>query len=122
MPTEGEKPPDSSSSDITTVVTIPDGSTIILGGMLKLNQSKAATKVPGLGDLPLLGGLFRGSHRSDLQKRLYIFVKAEIIPYQDLMQAHSMQDARAKGLTKLVDRDTVIKPETVLEIRFPSVF
>jgi len=74
-----DAPPDQSSSDLTTVVTIPDGSTIILGGMLKMNQTKGATKVPGLGDIPLVGGLFRGSSRSDLQKRLYIFVKAEII-------------------------------------------
>lgn len=75
----GEKPPDQSSSDVTTVVTIPDGSTIILGGMLKMNQTKSMSKVPGLGDVPVLGGLFRGSNRTDLQKRLYIFVKAEII-------------------------------------------
>jgi type II secretory pathway component GspD/PulD (secretin) len=76
---DGDKPPDQSSSDVTTVVTIPDGSTIILGGMLKMNQTKGRTKVPGLGDVPILGGLFRGSHRTDLQTRLYIFVKAEII-------------------------------------------
>jgi len=76
---DGKKPPDQSSSDVTTVVTIPDGSTIILGGMLKMNQTKGLTKVPGLGDVPIFGGLFRGSHRTDLQKRLYIFVKAEII-------------------------------------------
>ncbi len=74
-----EKPPDQSSSDVTTVVTIPDGSTIILGGMLKLNQTKRVNKVPGLGDVPVVGGLFRGSNRTDLQKHLYIFVKAEII-------------------------------------------
>ncbi|MFC1763222.1 secretin N-terminal domain-containing protein [Planctomycetota bacterium] len=78
-PTTGEKPPDQSSSDIKTVVTVPDGSTVILGGMLKMNQSKGGTKVPGLGDVPIVGGLFRGTHRSNLQKRLYVFVKAEII-------------------------------------------
>ncbi|MFC1761595.1 hypothetical protein ACFL6U_05885 [Planctomycetota bacterium] len=44
-----------------------------------MNQAKGGTKVPGLGDIPLMGGLFRGTHRSDLQKRLYVFVKAEII-------------------------------------------
>ena len=77
--TGGEKPPDTTSSDITTFVTVPDGSTIILGGMLKLNQSKGGTKVPLLGDIPIVGGLFRGVSNSDVERKLYVFVKAEII-------------------------------------------
>lgn len=75
----GEKPPDTTESNIETTVTVPDRSTIILGGMLKLNQSKGGTKVPILGDIPLLGGLFRSTSNSDLQRHLYVFVKAEII-------------------------------------------
>jgi len=60
-------------------VTVPDQSTIILGGLLKMNQSKGGTKVPILGDLPLVGGLFRSASNSDIQRNLYVFVKAEII-------------------------------------------
>ncbi len=75
----GEKPPDVAGSNISTTVTVPDGSTIILGGMLKLNQSKGGTKVPILGDIPILGGLFRSTSNNDTQKNLYVFVKAEII-------------------------------------------
>jgi len=47
--------------------------------MLKLNQSKGGTKVPILGDLPLVGILFRSMERSDIQSKLYVFVRAEII-------------------------------------------
>jgi len=75
----GDRPPGKTASDITTVVTVPDGSTIILGGMLKLNQGKGGTKVPLLGDIPLVGGLFRSISTRDTQKKLYVFVKAEII-------------------------------------------
>ncbi|MFZ2147964.1 MAG: secretin N-terminal domain-containing protein [Sedimentisphaerales bacterium] len=75
----GEKPPDTTESNISTTVTVPDRSTIILGGMLKLNQSKGGTKVPLLGDIPLVGGLFRSTSNSDIQRNLYVFVKAEII-------------------------------------------
>jgi len=83
----GDKPPDTTSSDLTTVVTVPDGSTIILGGMIKMNQGKGGTKVPLLGDLPLVGALFRSVSNTDLQRRLYIFVKAEIIrPAETLAQ------------------------------------
>jgi type II secretory pathway component GspD/PulD (secretin) len=80
----GTKPPDETSSDIVTTVTVPDSSTIILGGMLKLNQSKASSKVPILGDLPLVGGLFRSIDNSDIQSKLYVFVRAEIIRPADI--------------------------------------
>jgi general secretion pathway protein D len=74
-----EKPPDTTDSTVGTTVTVPDGSTIILGGLLKLNQSKGGTKIPILGDLPLIGTLFRSTSNSDEQRNLYVFVKAEII-------------------------------------------
>ncbi len=74
-----EKPPDETSSDISTIVTVPDRSTIILGGMLRLNQTKSGSKVPILGDLPLIGGIFRSVSNSDIQSKLYIFVRAEVI-------------------------------------------
>ena len=74
-----EKPPGTFTSEVKTAVTVPDGSTIILGGMLKLNQGKGGSKVPFLGDIPLLGGLFRTINNSDNESKLYVFVKAEII-------------------------------------------
>ena len=46
------------------------------------------------------------------------FVKAEIVSVEDMLQCHSMSDARKKGLSRLVDRDFVIPSDTVLEIRF----
>jgi type II secretory pathway component GspD/PulD (secretin) len=74
-----KKPPNTRSNEITTKVTVPDGSTIILGGLLKLNQNKGGRKVPILGDIPLIGGLFRSINNKDTQNKLYVFVKAEII-------------------------------------------
>ncbi|MCP4260935.1 MAG: hypothetical protein GY774_26005 [Planctomycetes bacterium] len=75
----GERPPDTTEADINTTVTVPDGSTIILGGLLRLNQTKGGTKVPILGDLPLIGGLFRSTDNNDIERNMYVFVKAEVI-------------------------------------------
>ena len=90
----GERPPDTTESNIETTVTVPDGSTIILGGLLKLDQSKGGTKIPILGDIPLVGGLFRSTNNSDTQRSLYVFVKAEIIrpPDKDLAQTDDHLD------------------------------
>ena len=46
------------------------------------------------------------------------FIKADIVSYQDLMGVHNLQEARTKGLVKLVDRDYAIRPGDVVEIRF----
>ncbi|MFC1497628.1 DUF933 domain-containing protein [Verrucomicrobiota bacterium] len=46
------------------------------------------------------------------------FIKAEIISFDELKNFHSMQDARAKGVTRLVDRDYVIESNTIIDIRF----
>jgi len=72
-------PPDTVASNINTVVTVPDGRTIILGGLIKLNQVKGGTKVPILGDIPIVGGLFRSTANSARDSKLYIFVKANIL-------------------------------------------
>ena len=85
--TGDQAPPNTTGTDITTIVTVPDGSTIILGGMITLGQSKGGSKVPLLGDIPLIGALFRSSGKKDKQDKLYIFVKAEIIrPAETLAQ------------------------------------
>ena len=91
---EGEKkfpsPPDLISTDITTVSTIPDGTTIILGGLESIDQRKSHSKTPILGDIPIIGGLFRGIDNKDTQSKLYIFVKAHIIRPGD--QEGGMED------------------------------
>lgn len=76
---ENSPPPDKTENTVTTIVTVPDKSTIILGGVQQLNQSKNGNKIPILGDIPLIGGLFRGINNRDTQTKLYIFVKAHIL-------------------------------------------
>ncbi|MFC1653067.1 secretin N-terminal domain-containing protein, partial [Planctomycetota bacterium] len=89
---EVTSPPNTVTSDINTVVTVPDESTIILGGMLKLNQTKGGNKVPILGDIPLIGGLFRGINNKNRQSHLYVFVKAEIIRPSEVLAGISDLD------------------------------
>jgi len=86
-------PPDYRTSDIDTVVTVPDGSTVILGGLTKLNQTKGTSKVPLLGDIPIAGALFRSIGNSDTGSKLYIFVKANIL----------RPDETVEGLAQLRD-------------------
>jgi general secretion pathway protein D len=91
--TTATKPPDIRKNSVDTKATLPNGGTVILGGMLKMNQTKGGSKVPLLGDLPFVGGLFRSISNEDTQSKLYVFVKAEIIRPADV--AESMHDLEA---------------------------
>jgi len=91
-------PRDTTTSDVTTVVTVPDGTTIILGGLEKLKQDKGGTKVPILGDLPFVGGLFRSTLNTEDQSRLYVFVKAHILrPGEEVPGASDIEIVSAKN-------------------------
>jgi ribosome-binding ATPase len=46
------------------------------------------------------------------------FIKAEVFRYEDILATHNVQDARSKGLMKLVDRDYAVPENSILEIRF----
>jgi ribosome-binding ATPase YchF (GTP1/OBG family) len=46
------------------------------------------------------------------------FIKADIFTYEDIMAAHNVQDARSRGLVKVVDRDFPVPENSIIEIRF----
>lgn len=71
--------PEFTSSQLTTSVVIEDGQTVVLGGLMKDATSKTVTKVPVLGDLPVIGGLFRQKEESSTRKNLLIFITARIL-------------------------------------------
>ncbi len=72
-------PPDTIKNDVSTVVTVPDKNTIILGGLERISQSKGGKKIPILGDIPIIGGLFRTIGNTNEQRKIYIFIKAHIL-------------------------------------------
>jgi general secretion pathway protein D len=72
-------PPNTKANTVDTIVTVPNNKTIILGGLLKLNQNKGSAKVPLLGDIPIVGGLFRSTSNSVNDSKLYVFVRANIL-------------------------------------------
>ena len=64
---------------VKTSVIIKNKSTIILGGLVNSKNSNADKKVPLLGDIPLLGFLFKSHSSNDTRKELVFFITPEII-------------------------------------------
>lgn len=65
--------------DIATKVTIWDGATLIMGGLTREEVKQVKDKVPILGDIPLLGRLFRSKAESAQKRNLLIFVTARLV-------------------------------------------
>jgi general secretion pathway protein D len=107
---------------------VPHDHTVILGGLVRLNQTKGGSKVPILGDIPLAGALFRSVDNSDVEKKLYVFLKANIVrPYnearladlQEISQEHAEAFERSESEFQKLQavpgvRPKPMQPERVL--------
>ena len=60
--------------DIQTKVTVYDGKTVVIGGLIKNNKSMEETKIPLLGDIPILGWLFKRQSVSYTKTNLLVFI------------------------------------------------
>ena len=75
----GGQVPSIDTREITTQVLVNDGQTVVLGGILETERREAETKVPLLGDIPVLGHLFKTTTKSDNKDELLIFVTPRIL-------------------------------------------
>ncbi len=64
----------------TTSVLVPDGGTVVFGGITVTSRTKTATYVPWLGSIPVLGHLFKSETTSDTDQELLFFVSPKILP------------------------------------------
>jgi len=64
---------------VDTQVTVYDGQTVVLGGLMREDVQKVQDKTPIAGDLPLVGSLFRSSSNQRIKKNLIIFVSAGLL-------------------------------------------
>ena len=64
---------------VATSAIVWDGQTVVLGGLIAENVNKTREKVPVLGDIPLVGRLFRSETSDSTKKNLVIFVTPTII-------------------------------------------
>ena len=68
-----------STRKVTTSVSVFDGSTVVIGGLMREDVQKVEDKVPLFGDLPIIGRLFRSSVDQHTKRNLMIFVSARLM-------------------------------------------
>jgi type IV pilus assembly protein PilQ len=75
----GGSVPSIDTRQIITQVLVNDGQTVVLGGILDTTKSKSANKVPWLGDIPVLGNLFKSTTNINNKTELLIFITPKIL-------------------------------------------
>ncbi|MFA5518711.1 MAG: secretin N-terminal domain-containing protein [Spirochaetota bacterium] len=80
-------PPDLGKRDMKTKVAVPDGETIVVGGLMRNQKVETETKVPILGDIPLLGWFFKSKSSENTKTNLLIFITPRVVTESDKIKA-----------------------------------
>jgi general secretion pathway protein D len=102
--TSGIDSPTISQRKIETSVSIGDGQTLALGGLVQENDSVGSTEVPGLGRVPLLGNLFRTRNSNRGRTELLILIRPRVVANQ-----HEAAEATAYWRNRLSRTDGILE-------------
>jgi general secretion pathway protein D len=92
-----------------TTVRVKDGQTVVIAGLMEDKNSNTESKVPGLGDIPVFGHLFKNTSKEDSKTNLMIFITPHVV--DSLEDARNMTLDKSKLLNKLrFDIDGHVKP------------
>ena len=80
-------------------VAIRDGQTIVIGGLMQDQKTLTVTKIPMLGDIPLLGELFRRTQVDKTKTELLIFLTPHVAQQPDVLNGMSRDELRGTRLT-----------------------
>ncbi len=72
-------PPPRTTNSFTSTVEVPDGYTVVTGGLVVDNKSEALSEVPLLGRIPILGKLFQSSSRQKTRTKIFAFIRPVIL-------------------------------------------
>jgi general secretion pathway protein D len=94
------------SRSADTVVVTPDGQTVIIGGLMQNSKAESSSKIPFLGDIPLLGNLFKRQSKNDSSTELLIFLTPHIIAAPtDLAAVTDKEKAKADVQKNFTDQE-----------------
>ena len=118
--------------EIKTTVMAGSGETIILGGLIDEDVQESVQKVPLLGDIPIIGHLFKSTSNSTRKRNLMVFIKPTIITDNQMMRDMSKEKynyiradeirKQEEGLSLMKDENLPILPKWNDELTLPPSF
>ncbi|MBU2891740.1 type II secretion system secretin GspD [Colwellia sp. D2M02] len=118
--------------EIKTTVMADNGDTVILGGLIDEDVQESVQKVPLLGDIPIIGHLFKSTSNSTRKRNLMVFLRATIVRDAALMRDISENKynyiradqirKHEEGLSLMSDENMPILPQWQDELTLPPSF
>ncbi|MFV2002840.1 MAG: type II secretion system protein GspD, partial [Paracoccaceae bacterium] len=71
--------PDKETTEVTTNIIVPDGHTIVIGGLIREEMTQSATQIPLLGSLPIVGPIFRNNKEGTQRQEILILITPRIV-------------------------------------------
>jgi len=65
---------------VKTVVNVKDGQSVVIGGLIQTTEEERKTKVPGLGDIPIIGEVFKTNKKSSVKTELLVILTPRVVP------------------------------------------
>ncbi len=107
----GNDVPIISTQELRTTVTVPNRHTIVLGGLITNEETRAATGIPFLKDIPGLGYLFSSTKKDHIRRELIVLIQPFIInSRQDLQEANYIERSDVSFREGLFDKPVDIRP------------
>lgn len=91
-------PPPRQENKLQSAASLPDGHTVVVGGIELTADGKATSQVPGIGGIPVLGELFKNRSNTASRSRFYVFIRANILRargYEDLKYLSEVASSEA---------------------------
>jgi type II secretory pathway component GspD/PulD (secretin) len=104
-------PTPKSSRTLKTVVTVPNGRIIILGGLCSRREVETVEKIPLLGDIPILGFFFQSRTRIVSKTNLYIFIQPRILSHAQFDDLEEVSKEILQKIQRLKEEGLEGKPE-----------
>jgi type II secretory pathway component GspD/PulD (secretin) len=84
--------PNVNTRSANTVVITPDGQPVVIGGLISNDRASSQSKIPLLGDIPILGNLFKFSNHSSQKNELLIFLTPHIVQMPSQLAAMTARE------------------------------
>lgn len=93
-------PPPRQQNKVQSIVTIPDGFTVVVGGLQIETDTRETSMVPWLGDIPIIGELFKSRSNLKSTTKLFVFLRADVMRGAgfELLKHLSTRDVEANGV------------------------
>lgn len=92
-------PPPRQQNTLQSIVTIPDGYTVAVGGLQLEFESQSVSQIPFVGDIPIIGEIFKNRVNTDNKSKFYVFIRANVLrhgAFEDLKYISEQDQIAAK--------------------------